>query len=329
MDTKNILVVGDWIIDENWTVAPDYSDTSIEPLERYYRSIIGRKQSVYGLSGAGRVARALHWMNRWELDDKEEAVQANSQGPRFNVFGLGLWAETDDEILPRLFIPDITKSANPYQLRSKLFTDGDQYDTPQLWNLSGCVVAPNGDRSALSTFHSYHVFESTGKKLRLSLRIAWNYPEIDVDSRGHRVWRLERDRSGDLRDLIEGKRFDAVVVKCLGQGTVSEELVTLIGAAVGKVPWFVSSVLGTKATWLRFIPRSCLRLLYLPPSSLKESGVATWRAATGAISLGMPRSLLKAERGKAARLIMPRPWCSSVPRSPRARAREPRGADVP
>ncbi len=44
---------------------------------------------------------------------------------------------------------------------------------------------------------------------------------------------------------------------------------------------------------------------------------------------GMPRSLLKAERGKAARLIMPRPWCSSVPRSPRARAREPRGADVP
>ena len=133
---------------------------------------------------------------------------------------------------------------------------------------------PNGLPQRLGAFFSATTSSRALERSRVSpFVLRGTIREIDVDSRGHRVWRLERDRSGDLRDLIEGKRFDAVVVKCLGQGTVSEELVTLIGAAVGKVPWFVSSVLGTAGYVVTIHSQELSPTSVSPPPLLSKSRV--------------------------------------------------------
>lgn len=126
---RKVIVVGDWVLDENWTVAPHQSSTSTEPLEIHYRSVVPRDGGVYGFCGAGRVARVLDWMNRWKCD-KGKAVRVDT-GPQIDIVGLGLWAMGDQPYLQRLFVPDDfglaaeDQRTNPYRLAPGL-KDQDQ-----------------------------------------------------------------------------------------------------------------------------------------------------------------------------------------------------------
>lgn len=84
-----------------------------------------------------------------------------------------------------------------------------------------------------------------------------------------------RDRLEPLKDQV-----DAIVVKCLAKGVVSDELVALLSDVFPHTPWFISSKLGTKAAWLTKLKPETLRLLFLPPIPLGNlEDVAEWRAA--------------------------------------------------
>jgi len=88
MTTKNILIVGDWFIDEYWFLARHYSEVSSHTGPMHYRIFSDMHEPVRGLCGAGLVTRVLY-----ELD-----VEAQS----FSLFGIGVWNASDTQYLRHL-----------------------------------------------------------------------------------------------------------------------------------------------------------------------------------------------------------------------------------
>jgi len=265
---KTILVVGDWVVDENWTVAPDRSITSTEPLGISYRSIVGRSGSVHSLSGAGRVARVLH-----------EAREGNQEGNQ--VVGLGLWAKADGKYLKSLFATDASSNNNPYELSST--TQRDEPLVPEtgvtLVNLADYYPEPQSGEEFCTT-HGYQVFQGQPNgDLHLALRLDWERPTAPFsDAERNLAWHLDPKAVG-LRDrLSEFKSsIDAIVVKCLGKGVISNALVQLLKDVFPRTPWFVSSKQGRLASWLTTLNKETLQLLFLSSSALAREAVVQWR----------------------------------------------------
>jgi hypothetical protein len=277
---KTVLVVGDWVVDENWTVAPDSSITSTEPLGISYRSIVGRSGSVHSLSGAGRVAHALH----------VEASKVNpaTSNPQINLVGLGLWAKNDGKYLENLVASDASRKSNPYELNLTPSPDGARrvdrsgHETGvTMMNLADYYRTPKTGEE-FGTTHAYQVFQSQPNgDLHLALRLDWERPTAPFSAAEKILaWELDPMRIPVLQnDLSKFKAsIAAIVVKCLGKGVVSNALVELVRAVFPGTPWFVSSKQGSRANWLANLDKKTLRLLFLSSSSLASEEVVRWRA---------------------------------------------------
>jgi hypothetical protein len=278
---KTVLIVGDWVVDENWTVASDRSITSTEPLGIYYRSIVGRSGSVHSLSGAGRVARTLHE----RAHKKASNVNMVKPNPPINLIGLGLWAKKDGEYFKNLVASDDSRKSNPYQLTpSPIVTrpveqSGDAGVT--LVNLADYYSKPQSGEE-FGTTHAYQVFQSQPNgDLHLSLRLDWERPTAPFSADEKILaWELDPQKEPELRAYLSKLgTVDAIVVKCLGKGVVSDALVKLIKGVFPGTPWFVSSKQGSRTNWLTNLKDDeALQLLFLSPSSLASEEVARWRA---------------------------------------------------
>ena len=62
----NVLVVGDWVVDENWILAKHNSETSSHIGQAHFRSLVDQVDSqILSLCGAGNVVRAYPIQIPW------------------------------------------------------------------------------------------------------------------------------------------------------------------------------------------------------------------------------------------------------------------------
>ncbi|UCD63205.1 MAG: ATP-binding protein [Candidatus Zixiibacteriota bacterium] len=109
--TEKVLVVGDWVIDENWVIAGFESDTSSHIGTDHFRSAINSPRAqTLGLCGAGNVARSLHGLHQKEVENNEHVKAA------IQVYGLGLWHYGDTKLIASLFSNDIMANETPLTL---------------------------------------------------------------------------------------------------------------------------------------------------------------------------------------------------------------------
>jgi hypothetical protein len=292
--TKTVLVVGDWVVDENWTVSAHQSPTATEPLGSHFRSIVARDAAVFSFCGAGRVARALYWMNRFKPDGQIEP----NRDHRLSIYGLGIWAIGNGPSLRSFFRPGSTEGSNPYQLPTEKMIGGDKRP-----------IIPNGDvdltgiklinlarfvdtksKVPLCTTRIYRVFRtSQDGRLDMVQRIDWELPAAEFNKHGYREWAITKteDVSQLLNREIGRVQIDAIVVKCLGKGVVSDTLVTLLKNRFPRADWFVSSKLGIPK-WLKIIKRpgeNRLKLLFLPQIPMANiEQVPEWFTNNGLIT---------------------------------------------
>lgn len=271
---RTVLVVGDWIVDENWTVAPERSITSTEPLGIHFRSIVGRQGSVHKLSGAGRVSHTLH----------HEISKLNQPSTeQIRMVGLGLWAENDTKYLEGLVASTANRYVNPYELSRAPYTAPDNSTDES--NIALVNLAPylkSQEKNEFGTAHAYQVFQrQPNGDLHLALRLDWEYPTARFSSaEGNHSWQLEPDTSHELRQELmkHGPKLEAIVVKCLGKGVLSTDLVKLLTEVFPEVPWFVSTKQGRRAIWLKSLNKKTLRLLFLSSDPLTHESIVQWRA---------------------------------------------------
>lgn len=321
---KNVLVVGDWVVDENWTVAAHQSPTATEPVGSHFRSIVARDAAVFSFCGAGRVARALYWMNRYKAEGQ---AYVPAKDPHLNIFGLGIWAVGDGQNLRSFFRPGSTEGSNPYQLLGKhlvkaeerLTASGDalELDGVELINLASVVDAKS--REPLCTTRIYRVFRTLqDEKLEMVQRIDWELPAAEFKKHGHREyreWTINQDSGVEelLSKGLHGTEIDAIVVKCLGKGVVSDKLVAILKRRFPEAEWYVSSKLGVPQ-WLDCIkgpgPTDRLKLLFLPPIPMANvEQVPEWFMSNGLISREAEayiQTKIIGENLSSAVVIMPR-----------------------
>lgn len=91
-----MIIIGDWVIDENWIVAEHRSDVSSNAGDAHYRSLITDLDAhVLGLCGAGYVAKLLHPFSHENLSPEISKF-------RTSIYGVGLWSEIDTKALASL-----------------------------------------------------------------------------------------------------------------------------------------------------------------------------------------------------------------------------------
>ncbi len=117
-----ILVLGDWVVDENWVLAKHRSSFSTMEGKAHLRALGNVNSRVMTFCGAGRVARFLYWMNRFREPTESGGEiwippQERVNAPPFSILGIGIWSEDDEPKLYKMFHPRYLDGINPFTLR--------------------------------------------------------------------------------------------------------------------------------------------------------------------------------------------------------------------
>ena len=261
--TKRILLVGDWVIDDNWVVGSHKSDLSTGVGEQYYRSLHQPGNVVRKFCGAGRVGSLI----------RHGAISDTF----VDVTGLGLWHPDDQNLLKAMFVPSNMYGNSPYSLSSGNNDKqlADSVDRVTLVNLDPLLkaagvsravtnplsdeeiarhiaVAPQQYIAAHGTTRVFRVCQQSGSRLEQLNRIDWECsapkqpnrpPEWISDAVASDV-KLTHEWFKLLPGDVGDTPFDAVVLKDLGKGVISSGLLTALLARypdLHKRPWFVST----------------------------------------------------------------------------------------
>lgn len=291
---KRILIVGDWVIDDDWFVGEQKSPTSTEPRNEHFRSLVPRDDSRLGLCGAGRVTRPL--VRGFESLEGVEAI------------GVGFWSRQDTDIMRCLLAVGSQHSlgVSPYQLNSDTKAQVKEkledeeikanFDRVNLFNLAEALGEEKEEMEYLrelcgehetmfSTARIIRIFQKNPEgRLDLVERFDWDRPLPKIKTKtGYRAWPMNdiKDKVIEflkeaIKEFKEGSnQLDGVIVKCLARGMMSDEYVQILLEVLRDLnhaddnrplDWYVSSKMSSP-TWLkRIIEDSSARLrLYLVP----------------------------------------------------------------
>lgn len=241
----NILVVGDWVIDEHWLVGVHRSRTSTRVGQNHYRSIQNLSSTQIALCGAGRTAGLLDRAQR-------------HKNPAFNLIGLGLWNQGDTETLEAMLDPAAVKGHTPHQINLR-------FDSPDKKAKLVNLVASNRDEE-LGTTKVIRLYQQTGSAIKLVERIDW---ELKPPETG---WFTVADLNNhsELKDALATKKPTAIVVQDLLKGVVTGDLIEFLTQQLPEADWFLSSK-DFRPKWRERIPPEHIRLIEIPEAAMRHA----------------------------------------------------------
>ncbi|MDZ4684735.1 MAG: AAA family ATPase [Planctomycetaceae bacterium] len=276
---KNLLIVGDWLVDDNWLTGAHRSSTSLRIGSRHQRALHLPGCPVQAFCGAGRLASILH-----------DARLGDSPDPSFTITGIGVWTYrkelvTDEQgkpieaiiddtaLLHSMFDFDFRKKQGPSSLSSEPLIGDALPKNVILHNIAECLITKHAEEK-FTTTRVYRVFQKQEGNPVLLSRTDWEQPPKKRDTQGAPEWVCNDDREdfeGFLRKHgINAGNIDAVIVKDLIKGVVSWRLIDVLARELPKVPWFVSTK-RWKPTWLERLGGVDVRLFLVPPVAATDA----------------------------------------------------------
>jgi hypothetical protein len=245
----NVLVVGDWIVDEHWLMGVHRSRTSSRVGRAHYRSIQNLSSTVTSFCGAGRTAAILY------------RAAAVGQKSLYNLMGLGVWHSGDNVSLEAMLDPAAVKQHTPHQLR---LTYEAKDCRAKLVNL----VHNASPDSAPGTTKVIRIYQQTGSQVKLIERLDW---EIKSPESG---WFSVSDLKDhlELKDALANlkKKRTAIIVKDLLKGAVSSELIGFLSQKLPEANWFISSK-KYLPPWIQEIKRDKISLIEIPQAAMEHA----------------------------------------------------------
>lgn len=223
----NILVVGDWVVDEHWMTGLHRTSKGSRTGEVYSRVLNDPSSNMTSLCGAGLVASIFHSLQRSE----------DSLLKTIRVYGLGVWHPDDTAILENMLDPS---SSNGFT-HHKMSTDAVVSVDPRLYSLTSFANqkqhASADLRDVVGTTRVIRIYERSHSRPRITRRIDWNVPLTTDISR-----LLSECVKPAVSQLPRG--ITHIVVKDLGKGVVTRELIQELRVRYpGVTNWWVSSKL--------------------------------------------------------------------------------------
>lgn len=275
----NVLIVGDWVVDENWVLTKYESETSSHVGLNHYRALVDNVDAqILSLCGAGNVARSLHGMSAKEKPEKF------SQNNSIQVHGLGIWHPKDTKLLSSLFSNDIITNQTPLTLSGMVPTIksgteryslcGKHLEQTMCQDIEGGVCEAEKNRCKyLKTLYNKGFFRyGTIRVVRLYKLSNEGYPinmfRTDWQSPHH------FEHSKESINELEQNLWDdisAIVVHDLHKGFVSKPLIESLVNKYPNAKWFVRTK-DMHVDWIDVIPEDkfLLRVIgaeYIPERS--------------------------------------------------------------
>jgi hypothetical protein len=308
--TRDILVLGDWIVDDNWVVTSHRSKISTNVGHYHYRSVQSPQTVSRELCGAGRVAIFLYSAIGQSARDEPE---------RYRISGLGIWHEDDRDILSRMFLPGNVQAHVPYVVRKPL-SDHVPQDVA-LYNLGELL----GKEERPGTTRVFRIYQQKGEKIEQLSRIDWD--QAAPKEHEQHAWvrttnhmTIAQAFTTDLakpdpsfKSLIDLQGASgspvSVVVKDMGKGVISQQALKLLRSqlrCLGKAEdssWYLSTKLWSPS-WFDELtyPKAHVKLLFFPEVAAHQcQDVVAWFTADGHVT----REAITALKQVAAPFIGP------------------------
>jgi hypothetical protein len=271
---NRILVVGDWVIDENWIVAGYDSESSSHTGLYHLRSTIkDATAQILGLCAAGHVARALHCLS-----------PGTAENEPLDIYGLGLWEDKDTRLIASLFSSYVLDSGTPLNLigpsvntkgtfkpNTTLCKQVDGGSCQQSGGGSRCrksdgkIVVPHSEYCCyrLKTLASAKERWGTARTIRMYDVAADKTPTI-----AYRVdWQLDRPNELTRHQITDqlgdfGSGFRHIVVADHNHGCVTQPLIQALCALNKGAKWYVRTK-DLDAPWLPDLEKQRLILRFI------------------------------------------------------------------
>ena len=292
-EVVKILVVGDWIIDENWIISSYESDLSSHVGSEHFRSMIDNaKAQTLSLGGAGSVARALHGLFN-SLNDEAH--------PKYQIYGMGRWHEKDTKLIASLFAYDHLCYQTPLTL-SGLSNPAILNNDKNMPRYALCKGDPRGGTCISLKINSksttkckanstecmhlanliYEKDTATARAIRLYLTSAGNDPELkfridwEVPDHTHGDFSEEYfdSQNGNIsriRSNPDWTNFNHIIVFDLHKGCINRGLIRYLTSTNENALWYIRTK-NMEVDWLNEIPsdKYMLRMIgaeYVPNRS--------------------------------------------------------------
>lgn len=264
-DKKKILIVGDWVVDENWMVTTENSPTSSHVGKQQFRSVIENPEAqILSLCGAGSIALMLCGALKEKAD----------------IYGLGLWDPDDTQLLASLFADEVIPHQTPHSLEGMHVGDNQSIDPLKFGPICGqsnkdclsnehtaCERLFSISDKGLGTWRVLRVYKQAGgAEPQLLHRYDWEIPKERLDAKTLKDLEVKIDENLDKIQC----NFDVVVIVDHNKGVVTKGMIEKIfkHPKCADARWYVRCKNHEKAgDWLETI-KNKLKLILVGPNNL-------------------------------------------------------------
>ncbi len=239
---KDILIVGDWVVDEYWHLVTHHSDISSHIGFDHYRSIPRQQTTetevfLMDLCGAGHVSRIIR------------TIAGDEGRSNLKMWGLGIWHPLDKRPIKNLL------DGNGQCNLERAFLLPEEPRTLSDIDVKLINLKPVEGQ----TTRVVRLYHKTGSGIEQLSRIDWEPPEDT----------FKGPRLSQVSDELP-TRVDGIVLHDLCKGVVSERLIEDLherySTGGNNADWYVRTK-QYKPPWLKTI-KSSLRLLLIGPEIL-------------------------------------------------------------
>jgi len=243
-EVTDILVAGDWVVDEYWYLVRQHSEISSHTGFVHYRASKKPTERVLDLCSAGHVARVLFSLR---------PLEAKS----YTIWGIGDWNAGDTEHLEHLIhagaAPECQASLANYSLGRRF-----------------CDHRPEGIRlfplhQDAQTTRVVRLYRSSGSGIEQLNRVDWESP-LDSSTK----------RSAALPDGLPSTDIvKSVVIHDLCKGGITAELIEALNERYPSAMWYVRTK-STKPEWLKVIKKKIALFLVGPEVAEPGNPWGSW-----------------------------------------------------
>ncbi len=252
----NILVVGDWMIDQHWVCGVHRSSASSRTGKTHLRCLNMKDGAVDDLCGAGATASVIY------------RALSNLDSFDVNLTGIGIWNKEDTDFLSNILVSaEKGRTLQPSgQIKTKS-PNTNMLNNIRLVNIADEITA----EQPISTTRIVRIYKHSRSNMEHLSRIDWETPV----SGNAPYWITDDHIADSLVDDVTKDEFHAVVIKCLGKGVVSPALIKSLRKKISnKVPWFISSkkwINNAENDLLEELKEVPCRLFIIPDKAVDEA----------------------------------------------------------
>lgn len=270
----NILLVGDWTLDEHWVTGSHSISTSSRTggTHRFIHNDIN--EEIINVSGAGRVASSLLKCADLEV----------------NLFALGVWEENGNERISSFFTDYGVerKKRNEFRINWDFppISSHNHEEYPGLISLYNLNVIPD----KVGTNRVIRIYDKIGSKVKLIERIDFidnsslSEKNDDINNLTIKILKEIKEKTTNDKTPIEH-----IIIKDLDHGVVTKDLIEklIYEFPPDKINFYISSKRWLP-DWLECFNDKNVKLLIIPQMSsqiaLRDKKFDTWMTKLGFIT---------------------------------------------